>query len=78
MREGRGGGKDEEEGTTRRAKKCNDRKGPKVGGAGRVMEIPQKKLGGLHKQLEEPQRELKRPRSQLGGPWGLLWNLRGS
>ena len=48
MREGRGGGrKDEEEGATRRVKKRNDYKGPKVGGAGREMEMPQKKSGDL-------------------------------
>ena len=79
MREGRGGGtKDEEEEATRRVKKCNDYKGPKVGGAGREMETPQKKLGGPQRQLEEPQRELKGPRSRLGGPWRPPWNLRGS
>ncbi len=45
MREGRGGGrKDDEEGATRRVKKCNNYKGPKVGGAGREMETPQKSL----------------------------------
>ena len=40
MREGRGGGrKDEEEGATRRVKKRNNYKGLKVGGAGREMEM---------------------------------------
>ncbi len=54
-RDGRGGGrKDEEEGATRRGKNCNDHKGPKVEGAGRVMEMPPKKIAGPQRQLEEP------------------------
>ena len=47
MRERRGGGKkDKEERATWRVKKRNDYKGLKVGGAGREMEMPLKKLGG--------------------------------
>ena len=46
-REGRGGGrKDKEEGATRRVKKHHSYMGLKVGGAGREMEMPPKKLGG--------------------------------
>ena len=66
MREGRGGGrKDEEEGATRRVKKRNDYKGPKVGGAGREMERPQKKPGDLRGSWKS----LRGSRKGLGVSW---------